>query len=230
MQNRDIENFENAFKEAFEKANLAPPDIVWENIEKAIPQAPIADGNIVGKTMSIQSKLLIATTIVLVSAVAYFYLNNSLTNNYKGKINKKNNETNNTKSFEPTIMDSKLGAKKMAASIALNTKKTSKIVNPFSENRGGGEIIEKNVIVELENIDSPESQNISKIEGDFSEMKARNLHLPKIDLELPSLEINTDSQTTVPYYDTNTIGQPINEKGKFWQNFKVRGGIRVSNQ
>ena len=90
MQNRDIENFENAFKEAFEKANLAPPDIVWENIEKAIPQAPIADGNIVGKTMSIQSKLLIATTIVLVSAVAYFYLNNSLTNNYKGNINKKN--------------------------------------------------------------------------------------------------------------------------------------------
>lgn len=232
MQKPENEIFESAFKEAFEKANLAPPDIVWENIEKAMPQGSIVDSSMAEKTMALQTKLIIGTTIVLVSVVAYFYINNSLTNNYKEKIDPINHETNITKPIESTNLDSELGAKKLANSPSFNPQKSNKIKigfpKPSFSKTQNEEVLTSQINLETQSIEVPENRNL--LQGDFSEMKSLKLKLPKIELDLPSLEINTDSQKVVPYFDNNTIGQPLNEKGKFWQNFRVRGGIRVSNQ
>ncbi len=224
MQKPENEIFESAFKEAFEKANLAPPDIVWENIEKALPQGHANLTSMPEKTMGLQTKFLIGTGIVLVTGIAYFYLNDTSSINYKTNLNRINNETIITKSLEPANLDSELAPKKLASVTTFAAQKQRKI-----------NLIEKENFHEIpfdKTIAAEATDNLiyTKIEGNFNEMVAQKMKLPIIVLEAPSLEINADSQQIAPYFENTTIGQPLNEKGKFWQNFKVRGGIRVSNQ
>ena len=75
----------------------------------------------------------------------------------------------------------------------------------------------------LENVALP------KIEEKTVEMVAKSLKMSKIIMEMPNLVPNTDSQWVAPYYDPNALETPQNSKNKFWRNFKISGGIRVSN-
>ncbi|MES2796852.1 MAG: hypothetical protein V4683_12850 [Bacteroidota bacterium] len=223
MQLPNEDNFESAFKEAFDKASLAPPDIIWNNIEKSLPQPTAFGSKPDVQNLASSTKLMIGTGIIVVSAIAYFYLNPSSTNSYNTKLKPTRNEKSITKSLEPTIMDSKPEIENLAPSPAFIAKKLVKLPIKVT--------LEDEPMVDQPEIQPTEIATISssKIEDRVFEMSPKGLKMPQIIMDTPDLVTNTDSQKIVPYYDPNGIPIPQNNKRRFWENIKVRGGIRVSN-
>ena len=122
MKQPKNDGFENAWQEAFEKASLAPPDIIWKNIESALPTEslgvkPSAEG------LATASKLIIGTGIILISGLSYLYLNDSSSNNYTTKTNQISNGKNITKPNEPAAVDSKIENENLAISSPVVAKK-----------------------------------------------------------------------------------------------------------
>lgn len=219
------DNFENAFKEAFDKVSLAPPDIIWENIEKSLPQETTFGTKSDGINSAIQSKLIIGTGIILVSAITYLYFNYSSSKNSKSDLNSTKNETIFTKPIEPAIANTKAEIENLVISPSFVAKKQYKpqVKSNFPKDQI---IIEESEILFSDKI---EENSFQKIEINISEMKPKGLHLPTITLETPDLVPNTDSQYVAPHYDPSAIENLEKNKSKFWQKFKISGGIRVSN-
>lgn len=217
------DSFENAFREAFDKASLAPPDIIWQNIEQALPPSSPPMPNTGAEGLATSSKLLIGAGAILVSSIAYLYLTDSSTNNYRTELNEIKNETTITKPIEPTPLEPKPETQKLAFVAPFTTQKLavkSKKELPNMDNESVN-LLEKN--------EEPlESNEYIKNEIFVTEMKPKGMHLPKIMMETPDLVPDTDSQSVTPYYDPNAVIQP-NSKPKFWKNIKISGGIRVSN-
>lgn len=224
MKQPKDDGFENAWQEAFEKASLAPPDIIWKNIETALPTESLGlKPN--AKGLATSSKLIIGAGIILISGLAYFYINNSSSNNYTSKTNRITNGKNTTKPDMPAIMDSKIEFKNLAANTNIIAKKQSisELKKQVSRN--------KTVVEDETNppeMASTEVISFTKIEEKVYQMQPKGLKMPKITMETPDLIPNTDSQFVVPYYDPHAIPTQQN-KGGFWRNFKISGGIRVSN-
>ncbi len=219
------DNFENAFKEAFDKASLAPPDIIWENIEKSLPQETNVGTKSDGNNSAIQTKLIVGTGIVLVSAITYLYFNNTSTHKFNTDLSPTKNETIYTKPIESTIISAKVEDKNVVAGPTFVAKRQyRKQVKSFTPK----ELMVDETIEIIANTITEEGP-FQKIEKSVSEMKPKGLHLPTISLETPELVPNTDSQYVAPHYDPNAISSPEKNKNKFWRNFKIRGGIRVSN-
>jgi hypothetical protein len=214
------DSFENAFKEAFDKASLAPPDIIWENIEKSLPQETTFGTKSDGNNSAIQTKLIVGTGIILVSAITFLYFNDSSTKNSKSDLNSTKNETIFTKPIKPAIANTKAEIENVVVSPTFVAKKQYKpqVKSNFYEDQITPETLEI------------EDYSFQKIDVNVSEMKPKGLHLPTITLETPDLVPNTDSQYVAPYFiDQNTIGNPEKSKSNFWRNFRITGGIRVSN-
>lgn len=227
MKQPKDDGFENAWKEAFEKASLAPPDIIWKNIESALPTEslgvkPSAEG------MATTSKLILGTGIILISGLAYFYLNNSSSNNYTSKNNQITNGKNITQPHEPAALDSKIENENLAISTPIVTKKhfipEIKKQNLPTETKVEEAPIESE-IVPIETI------SFTKIEEKVYQMQPKGLKMPKITMDTPDLIPNKDSQMVAPniYFDKNSMPVQQKNKGEFWRNFKISGGIRVSN-
>lgn len=225
MKQPKDDGFENAWQEAFEKASLAPPEIIWKNIESALPTEslgvkPSAEG------IATTSKLIIGTGIILISGLAYFYINNSSSNNYTTKTNQITNGKNITQPNEPAAVDSKIESENLAINSPIVAKKQfipEIVKQELTKKTPMEEINTDQILMPEENID------VSKIEEKVYQMQPKGLKMPKITMDKPDLIPNTDSQIVVPYYDPNAIPSQQNNKGGFWRNFKISGGIRVSN-
>ncbi len=222
MKELSDNNFENAWQQAFEEASLAPPDAIWENIEKTLPN-PSAITKPEGGGMATSTKLFLSSgAIIAVFTFLYFYNQTST---------QKTNETNNPKTVESIIIEPKIEQPAMAFSPIITSKK--QVSNTY--------IAKKNTSNSLESFDNqaiepittedlqPELPEYSKIEDKFVELKPKSTKLKSSVLIMPDLILNTDSQSVTPYYDPFAIPSQNNEKGKFWKNFKVRGGFRISN-
>jgi hypothetical protein len=221
MKQPNEDNFDNAFKQAFENVSLAPPDIIWTNIESSLPQvAPVGASPAVGG-ISTTAKLLLGTGVVLISAITYFNLKESFTDNTKPNLNPIINENIISKPIQPAIVEPKIEVKKLVSNPTFFTKVKVKS-EPFMMKEIIDDAQEKNI---LEN----EVIALPKIEENTIEMAARAIKMPKIIMEMPNLVPDSDSQNVAPYYDPNALITPTNNKGKFWKKFKISGGIRVSN-
>jgi hypothetical protein len=218
MQKPVVDNFENAFREAFDKASLAPPDIIWTNIENTLPEPTTFGTNSAISNISRTAKVLVATGVILFTALTYFYFNDNSTT-IQTKISKPStNETITKEPIERAKLDTKFINKNLAEDLAPITK--SKIINQSKT---------ETALTETENTIEIDEIEPNKILTEVNEMAPKGLHLPKIVMDTPDLVPNTDSQQVVPYFDPNAILIPTKNKDKFWQNFKIRGGIRISN-
>jgi hypothetical protein len=221
MQQPKEDNFDNAFKEAFEKASLAPPDIIWNNIESNLPlEVPISIAP-AAESISITSKLLLGTGVVLISVLSYLNFKDSSEKNIKPNLNPTTNENIVSKLTMPAVLEPKVEFKKLATNLTY-APKIKIISKPFI-----AEVLPTDITIP----DKAENELIilPKIEEKTIELASKGVKLPKIVLEMPNLVPNNDSQIVAPYYDPNALQTPQNNKGKFWQNFKISGGIRVSN-
>jgi hypothetical protein len=231
MKQLNNDNFENAWQKAFDEASVAPPSAIWENIEKTLPPA-IGVGNVDnvgGSKIATTTKILWGTGLVIIASLGLFMLKNE-TNKTQSIIVKPTVELNKTgistikqlnyeadaqKTIQPKPLDTKPKQQKLDDNITINTQ------TPIIER-------EINALLWNEN----ESLKIAKVEPVKSEEKAfealpKGITITKTKMNLPVIDLQTDSQIVNTYFDPNAIQIKGNKKGKFWQNFKVRGTIGV---
>jgi hypothetical protein len=222
MKIENDNSFEKGFREAFDKASLAPPDVIWENIEKALPSPTGPSLKPDAQTITTSTKLLVGAGIAVLSGLIYLYLGDSSTINYNSILNTSKNEKTFTPAPEPTKLVAKPESPAVAFDAPIVTQK--QVVLSLKPTNIALEQVEHKAIEPLPNV---EEFIPSKIEDKFSEIMPKALKMSKIIMETPDLVPNTDSQNL--YYDPNAIQTVPKIKGQFWQNFKIRGGIRVSN-
>lgn len=222
MKIENDSSFEKGFREAFDKASLAPPDIIWENIEKALPSPAGHSLKPDAQAITTSTKLIVGAGIAMLSGFIYMYLSNSSTINNTSNLNPSKNE----KTFTPTPEPTKLVTKPENPAVVFNAPilaQKQMVLSPRAANIAL-EQVENKAIEPLPNV---EEIIPSKIEEKFSEITPKALKMSKITMDTPDLVPNTDSQNL--YYDPNAIQTVPKIKGQFWQNFKIKGGIRVSN-
>ena len=227
MKLQNDESFEKGFREAFDKASLAPPDVIWENIEKELPAPDLNGSKPDVSTISTATKLMVATGVTLLSGIAFYYFNKPSTNINDNILNPIKNENTFTPAIEPKNLDSDLEKPNLAKPATFVAKKQINYkpapVLPFNN------LDERDQIV-IPEPETKEEMNLpTKIDEMVTEITPKGLSFKKIVMDTPDLVPNTDSQTIVPYYDPNAVPSQQKKKGQFLQNFKIRGGIRVSN-
>jgi hypothetical protein len=218
------DGFEDAFRRAFDKASLAPPDIIWQNIEQSLPNIASPAPNTGAEDIATSTKTLFGAGAVLVSTLAYLYLNNLPSTNYTNTLNASKNETIITQPIESTTLAPTIEIKSMANTPTIIAKKPLEI--------SPNEVISNDELPELTMFMVEETPSKSEIlvknEIILSQLKPKEIQLPKIIMETPDLIPNTDSNFENQYFDPNALNQPKSKSG-FFRNFKISAGFRVSN-
>jgi hypothetical protein len=228
MKQTQDDNFESAFKKAFDESSLPPPNSVWESIEKSLPSNNIGSNTAEGGFSA--SKILIGTSIILITSISIYKLFNSSTNITD------NHEKLTTKSIQPKTVESVPSKQILVDRTPINTQKPlkpaiEKVVLKPQMPIIVDELKAKNEAVPEVNNAEEKPENVEIIEKNnliLTEVASKKISNPNQKMLLPNLMLPNDSQNVNMYYDPNLLPTINKPKGKFWENFKVRGSIGVS--
>lgn len=223
------DSFEDAWKKAFDKASLVPPNAVWENIENSLPSSNLDLKHPKSGSNTI-AKFLLSGSILLITSFGIYKLINQPT---VLKNTNENHETLTTKAIQSAPLESNIQQQIVADIPIVNTRKPVKRIGLkaekpiFAESAISAEISKNS---QAKNFDT--TTQIEEVMPQYTvkltEVLPQKLKQNYTNFQTPELMLPFNSQNTNIYFDPNLLPNENKKKSKFWENFKVRGSIGVS--
>lgn len=217
--------FEKAWQQAFENAEMDPPNHLWTDISQQLDTIPSVDTGMAAKTIS--GKFIAATGTVLLVVATFYYFNQKTNNNTNTSSNQNTNnyEAIITKPTEQPEAEPKTTTEYLAPALSKPARKHLAIrqitttAPAIQKAEAEASTVEKEV----------KEEAIEKLTVEVQEIPVKELTLKPILLRPMQVHAPIQYMDNNSYFDPKQLHQLPPTKGGLFDNVKVRAGVRVSN-